>query len=279
MRRLPGNIGIYGKAAAALRAILALALAAAIFPAAGFGQMPGPPKYSTDSVVHGASFQKGAFAPNTFISIFGENLAWSTLSVSAANLEANTLPTSLGRVQVLIGPTLGFLVFVSPGQINVLIDNRLTPGTYPLRVLRDALAGPKAEITIAGTAPGLFAIADGAPVVTRPDGSLVTAETPAKPGQIVILWATGLGPTLPSLRPGELPRGAAPLDQKIPFEVRLNEVPIPAGHILYAGVAPGFAGLYQINVLLPEDTPPNPTIRVGYPNALSPVNQMIPVAP
>lgn len=241
--------------------------------------MPGPPKYSTDSVVHGASFQKGAFAPNTFISIFGENLAWSTLSVSAANLEANTLPTSLGGVQVLIGPTLGFLVFVSPGQINVLIDNRLTSGTYPLRVLRDALAGPKAEITIAGTAPGLFAITDGAPVVTRPDGSLVTAETPAKPGEIVILWATGLGPTLPSLRPGELPRGAAPLDQKIPFEVRLNEVPIPAGHILYAGVAPGFAGLYQINVLLPEDTPPNPSIRVGYPNALSPVNQTIPVAP
>jgi uncharacterized protein (TIGR03437 family) len=241
--------------------------------------MPGPPKYSSDSVVHGASFLKGEFAPNTFISIFGENLAWSTRSVSVANLEANTLPTSLAGVQVLIGPTLGFLVFVSPGQINVLIDNRLTPGSYPLRVLRDTLAGPEARITIAESAPGLFAIADGIPVVTRPDGSLVSAENPARLGQIVILWATGLGPTLPSTRPGELPRGAAPLDQKTPFQVMLNGAPIPTGHILYVGVAPGFAGLYQINVLLPEDTPQNPTIRIGYANALSPLNQTIYVAP
>ncbi len=269
-----------GHAKAAWRALFMAAVAAFVLPAAIFGQMPGPPAFSTDSVVHGATFERGDFAPNTFLSIFGENLAWSTRSVSAANLEANTLPTALGGVQVLIGPTLGFLTYVSPSQINVLLDNRLTPGSYTVRVLRDSLAGPhKAQITIAETAPGLFAIADGAPVVTRPDGSLVTAESPARPGQIVILWATGLGPTLPSFRPGELPRGAALLDQKVPFEVRLNDVPIPSGHILYAGVAPGFAGLYQVNILLPENTPQNPTIRVGYPNALSPAGQTIHVSP
>ncbi len=273
------NRGFGDAAIACWRIFFVLTIAALTLPLVASGQMPGPPKYSSDSVVHGASFLKGEFAPNTFISIFGENLAWSTRSVSGANLEANTLPTSLAGVQVLIGPTLGFLVFVSPGQINVLIDNRLTPGNYPLRVLRDTLAGPEARITIAESAPGLFAVADGIPVVTRPDGSLVTAENPARPGQIVILWATGLGPTLPSMRPGELPRGAAPLDQKIPFQVMLNGVPIPAGHILYAGVAPGFAGLYQINVLLPEDTQQNPAIRIGYANALSPLSQTIYVAP
>ncbi|MCC7341823.1 MAG: hypothetical protein IT170_12125 [Bryobacterales bacterium] len=271
--------GIPGDAAS-LRRMLVLAISLSVLASACHGQMPGPPTFSTDSVVHGATFQKGAFAPNTFISIFGENLAWSTQSVSAANLLANSLPTSLGGVQVLIGPTLGFLVYVSPTQINVLIDNRLTPGAYTLRVLRDSLAGPHAaQITIAATAPGLFAIADGIPVVTRPDGSLVTPESPARPGQIVTLWATGLGPVLPPLKPGELPRGAAPLDQKVPFEVRVNGVPIPGGHILYAGVAPGFAGLYQINILLPEGTPPDPTIRVGYPDALSPAGQTISVAP
>ncbi len=269
-----------GQAKAVWRAILAAAVAAFAFPALVAGQMPGPPVFSTESVVHGATFERSAFAPNTFLSIFGENLAWSTRSVSAANLDANTLPTALGGVQVLIGPTLGFLTYVSPTQINVLTDNRLTPGTYTVRVLRDSLAGPhKGQITIAETAPGLFAITDGVPVVTRPDGSLVTAESPARPGQIVVLWATGLGPTLPSSRPGELPRGAAPLDQKVPFEVRLNDEPIPNGHILYAGVAPGFAGLYQVNILLPENTPRNPAIRVGYPNALSPVSQTIYVSP
>lgn len=242
-------------------------------------QMPGPPKYTADSIVHGATFAKGPFAPNTFISIFGENLAWSTRAVSAANLEANTLPIALGGVQVLIGPTHGYLVFVSPGQINALVDSRLTPGTYAVRVLRDAVAGPPANIQIGETAPGLFAVADGFPVVTRPDGSLVTVDNPARPGQIVILWATGLGSTNPTPRPGELPRGAAPLQRMAEFQVTLNGTPVPAGNVLYAGVAPGFAGLYQINLLLPENTPANPTVRVGVGATLSALNQMIYVTP
>jgi uncharacterized protein (TIGR03437 family) len=242
-------------------------------------QMPGPPKYSSDSIVHGATFTKGDFAPNTFISIFGENLAWSTRAVTAANLESNTLPISLGGVQVLIGPTHGYLVFVSPGQINVLVDSRLTAGTYQVRVLRDSVAGPPASIRIAETAPGLFAVADGFPVVTRPDGSLVTIANPARPGQIVILWATGLGSTNPPLRPGELARGAAPLQRSAEFQIALNGKVVPVGSVLYAGIAPGFAGLYQINLLLPDDTPANPTIRVGIGSALSAVNQMIYVTP
>lgn len=242
-------------------------------------QMPGPPKYSDDSIVHGATFTKGDFAPNTFISIFGENLAWSTRAVSAANLESNTLPISLGGVQVLIGPTHGYLVFVSPGQINALVDSRLTAGTYQVRVLRDSVAGAPATIRIADTSPGLFAVADGFPVVTRPDGSLVTIENPARPGQIVILWATGLGSTNPPLKPGELARGAAPLQRSAEFQIALNGKPVPVGNLLYAGIAPGFAGLYQINLLLPEDTPANPTVRVGIGTVLSAVNQMIYVTP
>jgi uncharacterized protein (TIGR03437 family) len=54
---------------------------------------------------------------------------------------------------------------------------------------------------------------------------------------------------------------------------------VPAGNVLYAGVAPGFAGLYQINLLLPENTPANPTVRVGVGATLSALNQMIYVTP
>lgn len=280
-RHSPKNYGIHNATARrALGSMIRPVLALAALTLCAKAQMPPPPKFTSDSVVHGASFLKGSFAPNTFISIFGENLSWSTLSVKSSHINANTLPTSLGGVQVLIGPTLGFLVFVSPGQINALIDSRLTPGKYPLRILRDSLAGPSvATITIADTAPGLFAISDGTPVVTRPDGSLVTEESPARPGEIIILWATGLGPTLPSMRPGELPRAAAPLNPKMPFQVLLNGAPIQADHVLYAGVAPGFAGLYQINVLLPEDTPRNPSIQIGFADAWSVADQIVYVAP
>ena len=116
-------------------------------------------------------------------------------------------------------------------------------------------------------------------MVTRPDGSLVTESNPARPGEIVILWATGLGPTLPAVGPGELPRGAALLQSFSQFQVSLGGKAVPSGNILYAGAAPGFAGLYQINLLLPEDTGPNPEIRVGLPGAMSVANQTIFVSP
>jgi uncharacterized protein (TIGR03437 family) len=243
------------------------------------GQSPGPPQYSSASIVHGATFTSGPFAGNTFISIFGEHLAWSTRRVSATDIRANRLPTALGGVQVLVGPTLAYLVFVSPTQVNALVSSDLTDGDYAVRVLRDSWAGPEATIGVRSAAPGLFLLEDGYPVVTRPDGSLVDQEQPARPGSIVILWATGLGPTTPSTQPGELPRGAAMLSRIAELQVRLNGVPLDASHILYAGVAPGFAGLYQINLLLPENTAPLPEVRIGYPELLSPTGQRMFVLP
>lgn len=240
-----------------------------------FGQAVGPPEYSAESIVHGATFNSGPFAGNTFISIFGEHLAWSTRSVAQADIRANQLPTSLGGVQVLIGPAQAHLVFVSPGQINALVSSDLTPGTYPVRILRDSWAGPQANIEVRETAPGMFLLEDGYPVITRPDGSVVTRQEPARAGSIVTLWATGLGSTQPEMRPGELPRAAAMLANFENLEIWLEGVQVPRSHILYAGAAPGFAGLYQVNLLLPADTPSNPEIRIGFTGSLSPAGQRV----
>lgn len=258
-----------------LRPLLAIIL----FAAAALAQPVGPPQYSTGSIVHGATFTSGPFAGNTFISIFGEHLAWSTRSVTQADIRSNRLPTSLGGVQVLIGPAQAYLVFVSPGQINALVSSDLTAGEYPVRVLRDSWAGPQATVEIRDASPGMFMLEDGYPVVTRPDGSVVDAGNPARAGSIVILWATGLGPTQPAPLPGELPRGAAMLARLNDLEIWLGGTRVPRQHILYAGVAPGFAGLYQINLLLPEDTPRDPEIRIGFAGALSPAEQRIFVLP
>lgn len=238
-------------------------------------QAPGPPQYTNASVVHGATFTSGPVAGNTFISIFGQDLAWSTRRVAATDVRANQLPTSLGGVQVLIGPTVAHLVFVSPTQINALVSSALTDGDYPLRVLRDSWAGPAATVSVRAASPGLFAVQPGIPVVTRPDGSLVDAANPVRPGSIITLWATGLGSTTPAALPGELPRAAAMLTRLMEFEVWINGARIASEHILYAGAAPGFAGLYQINLLLPENTPALPEIRIGYPGTLSPSGQRL----
>lgn len=250
-----------------------------LFVCALSAQSPGPPKYTDASIVHGATFTSGPFAGNTFISIFGEDLAWSTRRVTQTDVRANRLPTALGGVQVLIGPTLAYLVFVSPTQINALVSSDLTDGDYSVRVLRDSWAGPQATLGVRSAAPGLFMLEDGYPVLTRPDGTLVDQGNPARPGSIVTIWATGLGRTTPESLPGELPRGAALLTRFAELEIRLNGVKTDISNILYAGLAPGFAGLYQINLLLPENTPALPEIRVGYPGLLSPAGQRIFVLP
>ena len=70
----------------------------------------------------------------------------------------------------------------------------------------------------------------------------------------MILWATGLGQTAPFVFDGELPNFAAWII--LPSRVWVEGQPVPDDRLLYVGQAPGFAGLYQINVLLPDDTPP-----------------------
>ena len=77
--------------------------------------------------------------------------------------------------------------------------------------------------------------------------------TPAKPGDYVSLYVTGLGLTTPPIVPGTLASQAAPTI--LPVSVTLNGVALSANNILYAGAAPGFAGLYQINIQVPGDTP------------------------
>ncbi len=76
---------------------------------------------------------------------------------------------------------------------------------------------------------------------------------PVRAGELLILWATGLGPTTPPVPTGDLPDFVS--FALFPVRVLLNGEAIPDALILYAGQAPGFAGLQQINILLPPEAP------------------------
>jgi uncharacterized protein (TIGR03437 family) len=93
----------------------------------------------------------------------------------------------------------------------------------------------------------------------------------------VVLYATGLGPTAPAAVPNRLPEGLAPLAQRGEFEVWLNGARTDPGRLLYAGATPGYAGLFQINLRLPEDAPQNPYIRIGRPGQMSPEGITLPL--
>jgi uncharacterized protein (TIGR03437 family) len=239
----------------------------------------GAPNYTPDSIANTASNTVGPYAPNTFISLYGTNLAYVTAAIGPSDIRAGMLPTALGSagVRVLINGIPADLFYVSPNQVNVLIPNTLVAGPATVQLVNDGLAGPPVSITLSATAPALFQSDAQVVIATHGNGPLVTPASPARKGETVVLYAAGLGPTSPPGIPDSIPTTAAPLADLADFRVLLNGVAVDPHQIAYAGVTPGFGGLFQINLLLPANTPVNPQIQIGFSNVLSPAGRILPV--
>jgi uncharacterized protein (TIGR03437 family) len=151
----------------------------------------------------------------------------------------------LQNVQVLVNGQLAPLLYASLGQINFQMPFGLTGSTVTIVVRNNGLESAALQVPLAEAAPGLFA-----PVLHASDYSLVTASSPARAGEMVILYASGLGAVQGNVVAG----AAAPAARTVaPVTVTAADRAITP---VYAGLAPGFAGLYQINVALPADVAP-----------------------
>jgi uncharacterized protein (TIGR03437 family) len=252
---------------------VALPLASALYAEAPF--------YTAGSIVNAADNQPGALSPNALGTIYGTNLAYGTKTITSDDIRGGHLPTVLPGTgaRVLIGGLVANLYYVSPTQINFLVPANLLPGTVNLNVVVDGFAGPTIPVLLLSAAPALFQLDAENAVATRADGSVITPDDPVRPSEVVVLYATGLGQTIPPVVYGELPTQAALLKQLGDFTVLLDGTPLDPCAIVYAGVAPGFAGLYQINVTLPDWVAANPEIRVGLADSLSPPGLRLPVQP
>ncbi|MEO8100868.1 MAG: hypothetical protein ABI811_24455 [Acidobacteriota bacterium] len=238
--------------------------------------LPGYPDYSASSIANAAANVAGLYAPNTFISIYGVNLAFSTQAITAEDVRDGVLPTSLpgSSVVVLINQRRATMYFTSPQQVNVLIPPSLVAGKAELQLVDSGRAGPAIELTLGATAPALFEQGDGDVIATHGNGPLVTRGAPAQPGEIVVLYATGLGPTTPPAIAHQLVTSAARLVDT-GFQVWLNGTPVSPDRILYAGATPGFAGLFQINLKIPNNAAVNPEIQVGTTERRSPAGKVL----
>ena len=254
--------------------IVALLLAAAFVKAEA-------PVYSAGSIVNSADNQPGVLAPNTLATIYGQNLAYGTKALSAGDVQGGMLPTVFPGtgVHVLIGNIVANLIYVSPTQINFLVPPNLAIATVNVQVVVDSWAGPAIPIQLAAAAPALFMLDPQNAVATEADGSLITPAAPAKPGDVIVLYATGLGQTMPPVVYSLIPKAAASLTLAASFTVTLDGVAVDPGAVAYAGIAPDFGGLYQINLILPASVGPNPQICVGFAGSLSPSGVTLPVQP
>jgi len=224
--------------------------------AVGFAAEPEPklaPVIAEGGVVNAAGFAlspDGYVAPGSIISIFGVDLAPIERAVHAGDLIGSKLPKILAGVEVQINGLSAPLFYVSPGQVNCQTPVEIRPreAPYDLRVVFNNETSAAFPLRVGPAAPGLF------PVVAHQDFTLVGSgkgETPAEPGELILLFGSGFGPTSLPLASGQFAVQPAPL--VLPVRVLINGQAVSRDAILYAGVAPGFAGLYQVNVYLPAD--------------------------
>ena len=197
-------------------------------------------------------------APGGLISIFGSNLA--TARASASSLP---LPTTLGDTQVLLGGKLLPLEFVDPGQINAAIPyGAPVNAIQQLIVIHKGVYSPPETLVVAAAEPAVFTqdqsgTGAGVVFVVKPGGTpfLNTAKAPASAGDALEIYCTGLGAVNPTVRDG----AAAPA---APAAQTINPVTVSiAGQhasVTFAGLVPGFAGLYQVNVTVPGGINPAP---------------------
>jgi hypothetical protein len=114
--------------------------------------------------------------------------------------------------------------------------------------------------------------------VTHADGTLVSSQSTAKPGEVVVIWAWGLGPTLTSVatghaapEPAPIPSlGGSPSSYGVPVRFVFSPDAAPSGLHEYppswramAFLTPGQVGLYQVNVQLPAVFPSVPPCNPG----------------
>jgi len=242
---------------------------AVLFAGAARGQAP---SYSASGIVNASDFAPGPFAPNSALSLFGFNLSLqSPQVVTASQMLGSFFPTQVAGVSVYMDGMLVPLLYVSASQINFLVPTTEIPGGAQVTVVRQGVYGPTVVVNLVAAAPQIFTYNLGtyAGYAIAQDWNngygVITPDTPAHAGDTVILYATGLGAVTPATASGELTPYASAIveDSWATLTVTIGGTTLDPSAILYAGLTPGSAGLYQINVILPPHPGTNPVVQVS----------------
>jgi uncharacterized protein (TIGR03437 family) len=215
------------------------------------------PAISAGGVVNGASFQAGTgIAPGSYVTIEGANLSSKTDTWNSS-IVGGRLPASLDGVTVTFGDVPGYISYVSSTQINVLVP-ALALGSTSVQVINNGAFQSASSLTVGvnQAAPAFFLLGGNQVIATRldysyavPNGTIAGLTTvPAKPGDVLVLWGTGFGPTTPATLLGQVTPSDQTYSSSTPVTVTINNVPAT---VYGAALAPGYAGLYQVAIQVP----------------------------
>jgi uncharacterized protein (TIGR03437 family) len=216
---------------------------------------PARPVISAGGVVNGASFVPGVVS-NSLATIQGSNLASVTDNWNSS-LAGGQLPTSLDGVTVLFNGKPAYLTYISPTQINLIVPD-INAGTTPVMLTNNGTSPTGLFNTPASLyGPAFFTWPGSQVVATRQDYSYAARSgtfsglttVAAQPGDVLILWGTGFGPTIPPAPPGiPVPSDKVYSTGTAPT-VTINNV---TATVYGAALAPGYAGLYQVAIQVPN---------------------------
>jgi uncharacterized protein (TIGR03437 family) len=160
------------------------------------------------------------------------------------------IPEFDGGVGVIVGSTPAKLRRISPTEIQYQIPFEMPPGTYRLSLLpNDSPFDQPLSITVVPYSPKPATSLSGETVIAHANFSaLINDQSPAHPGEVVHIYFTGLGQVSPPLASG----AAAPVGPLSPVQQNPACQSTPASEILFAGMAPGMVGIYQVDIRLPS---------------------------
>jgi uncharacterized protein (TIGR03437 family) len=232
-----------------------------IYNAGSAGECKGP-AVTPHGVVSASAF--GAFssvAPGTWIEIYGTYLASDTCGWQSNDFDGNNAPTKLDGTSVSIGGKEAFVDYISPGQIDVLVSSDTLTGTEQLVVTTVQGNSTAYSVTVNPVEPGLLAPAsfnvnnvqyvvalfsDGS--YALPTGAIAgVTSRPAKPGDVLTMYGVGFGAVSPVMPAGELVQQLNTLADTFTLSIGGT-----VATVAYDGLAPGYTGLYQFNVTVPD---------------------------
>jgi uncharacterized protein (TIGR03437 family) len=227
--------------------------------------MPAP-LVASNGVVSAASLTAGVpVAPGELVSIFGQQLAGGQLPAGGG-----TLPAVLAGTTVSIGSQTGGgngtfqalpLLFASGGQVNAEVPFGTSVNTNQQVLLQWGTAyAPPVYVDVAAAAPGIFAYGTQQGIVTDATGNLIGPGSPAHAGDVVVIYCAGLGVVAPAVGDGAVAPNA-------PLSKTQNAVAVSMGGqnaaVQFAGLTPGFSGLYQIDATVPQGIAPGDRVPVS----------------
>jgi minor extracellular serine protease Vpr len=234
-------------------------------------------------------------APGSYIAIYGTGLSNYT-DANSTVININSTPTTEATDPVVANGAVlplqidyvtvsfdvqsagisvpGHLTYVSPTQVNVQVPWELQGYTsVQMKVTLDSdLFGNVYTLKLANTVPAFFSVS-GTAIGTDLSANLITTSNPAKRGNVIVMYANGLGPVTNQPASGN-PAGV-PLSATTTVPVVM--IGGQQATVGYSGLVPGLPGLYQLNVTVPSGISTGAqTITVAIGGATSP-NLTIPV--